>query len=429
MAGRLRGSFAAAGRAEIAGLTGPSVVVDTTSSPTWIVGSEPTPTGLAIGVEAGRSYLAVSEAALLHPEVRPGVGKRLRKPDSAAAWMLIAPREFLEAAQPLVELRRRQGLTATAVAVEDVFAEFGFGESNPVAIRDFIAYAFHEGRIPPRYVLLLGDSTYDPKNYLATDVGDRIPSAIVKTSYLWTASDPTLAAVNGTDLVPDVAIGRLSARSVDEAQVLVSKLVAFEESGRGLAGAAVLVADNADAGGQFESDADDVARLLSPQRDIQKIYLRDQGLAGARAQVRAAFDAGAGIVSYVGHGGTAVWASENIFNSFDVATLQPQAAEPLLLTLDCLNGFFHFPPLDSLAEALVKAEGKGAIAAVAPSGLSLDAAAHVYHKALVQQIESGENRRLGDAMLSAQRAYADSGALPELLSIYHLFGDPGMRLP
>ena len=33
-----------------------------------------------------------------------------------------------------------------------------------------------------------------------------------------------------------------------------------------------------------------------------------------------------------------------------------------------------------------------------------------------------------DALLAAQKDYADGGAFPELLSIYHLFGDPGMRL-
>jgi hypothetical protein len=81
-----------------------------------------------------------------------------------------------------------------------------------------------------------------------------------------------------------------------------------------------------------------------------------------------------------------------------------------------------------LAEALVKADGKGAIAAFAPSGLSLDAPAHAYERALLREIESGRHARLGDAILAAQAAYADTGALPELLSIYHLFGDPAMEL-
>ena len=133
-------------------------------------------------------------------------------------------------------------------------------------------------------------------------------------------------------------------------------------------------------------------------------------------------------MSYVGHGGVAVWASENVFNNLDVASLVPQSRQPLLLTMNCLNGYFHGPTLDSLSEVLVKAEGKGAIAAFSPTGLSVDAAAHEYEKALVRELTSGRHQRLGDAVLAAQAAYADTGAMPELLSIYHLLGDPALKL-
>ncbi len=86
----------------------------------------------------------------------------------------------------------------------------------------------------------------------------------------------------------------------------------------------------------------------------------------------------------------------------------------------------HFPYLDSLAEALVKAEGKGAIATFSPSGMSVNGPASVYHEALLAELVSGRHRRLGDALLAAQVTYAHTGAIPELLSLYHLFGDPAL---
>ena len=256
---------------------------------------------------------------------------------------------------------------------------------------------------------------------------DWLPGLPVKTSYLWTVSDPAYASVNGEDLLPDLAIGRLPAGSVDEAQRLVEKVLAFENGGGRIDGPAVLVADNADAAGNFERDADEIASGLLQGRDVRKIYLSQQG-ANTRAAIKQAFDDGASLMSYVGHGATAVWASENIFRNQDVSSLVTQSRQPLLLTMNCLNGFFHFPPLNSLSEELLKAEGKGAIAAFSPSGLSLNDAAHLYHKALLQEILSGHHGRLGDAVLAAQREYADSGAFPELLSIYHLFGDPALRI-
>jgi peptidase C25-like protein len=111
-----------------------------------------------------------------------------------------------------------------------------------------------------------------------------------------------------------------------------------------------------------------------------------------------------------------------------VPYLQPQAQQPLLLTMNCLNGFFHFPPLNSLSEALLKAQGKGVVGAISPSGLSVNDPAHVFHKALLQEILSGRHERLGDAVLAAQEAYAQTGALPEILSIYNLLADPALRI-
>jgi hypothetical protein len=81
-----------------------------------------------------------------------------------------------------------------------------------------------------------------------------------------------------------------------------------------------------------------------------------------------------------------------------------------------------------LAEELLKVEDKGAIAAFSPSGLSLNDAAHVLHEALLEELMNGDHQRLGDAVLAAQSAYAERGAFPEMLVIYHLFGDPAMRI-
>jgi hypothetical protein len=46
----------------------------------------------------------------------------------------------------------------------------------------------------------------------------------------------------------------------------------------------------------------------------------------------------------------------------------------------------------------------------------------------MRELTIGKHRRLGDALLAAQAAYADTGAFPELLTIFHLVGDPGLTL-
>jgi hypothetical protein len=111
-----------------------------------------------------------------------------------------------------------------------------------------------------------------------------------------------------------------------------------------------------------------------------------------------------------------------------VAGLLPQPEQPFLLAMDCLNGFFHQPTLNALAEELVKADGKGAIGALAPSSLSVHWAARIYYEAVVRELTSGRHQRLGDALLAAQAAYLESGARPELLRTYQLLADPALGL-
>jgi hypothetical protein len=389
--------------------------------PRWI------PDASALRPEEGRRYLMVG-SDLKAPRVERARPTSLRSVARRADYLVLGPAALLPAAEPLLASRRRQGLRSVSIALEDIHAEFGFGEPSPESIRDLLAYAFHQWKKPaPRYVLLLGDATYDFKDYLGTGVSNQVPPLVVKTSYLWTASDAAYASVNGDDGLPDLAIGRLPAKTLREAESMVAKILAYEAGSAFTTGRVVVVADNPDAAGNFETAAGEIAQIAEA-RDPRRIFLRELGVEGSREAIRESFSEAPSLLSYVGHGGIHLWAQENVLDSAGVATLPPSEGWPLVLSVNCLNGYFHFPYFDSLGEALLKAEGSGAVASFAPSGLSLDEPAHVLHRALVSELLSGRHARLGDAVLAAQAAYADSGALPELLRIYHLLGDPALRL-
>ena len=427
--GVFEGSWAEAGVATLGGAASGSILLDITAAdgtgaaPSWLSRYDAAGGALRFRAEAGHRYLAVSQQSVRAPRVTAVVPSTLRATTNQADYLLITPRAFLAVAEPLLAQRQDQGLRVRAVAFEEIADEFGHGQASAEAIKSFLAYAYQSWSRPsPRYVLLLGDASYDPRNFTGTSLPSPLPALWAKTSYLWTVSDPLLAAVNGEDALPDLAIGRLPATSVEQAQLLVDKLLAWEDSGQALAGPAELVADNPDLAGDFEANADDIARsFLTGRSDV--LRLRELG-AETRPRIQAALDSGLSFLSYVGHGGAAVWASENVWNSWDAASLQAQSRQPLLLTLNCLNGYFVAPAYESLAESLLKAEGRGAIAAFSPSGLSLDGPAHQYHRALMAELTSGRHQRLGDAVLAAQQAYAQSGLMPELVSVYHLLGDP-----
>jgi hypothetical protein len=361
--------------------------------------------------------------------VRKPLVSRLTDSRNQADYIVIGPSAFLDAARPLLALREGEGLTTMAVPVEEVYSVFGHGESTPQSIQSFLSHAYHNWQTPSvRYVVLLGDATYDFKDVQGLGVVNRVPPLIIKTAYLWTASDPTLAAVNGEDILPDIAIGRLPAATVEEARAMVNKIIAYETGQVNLEGLKVLVADNPDQGGNFTASAENVASTLFAGEDVRKLYLEKLGRASTKSGIRDAFDNGASLVSYIGHGAIHLWADEDLLNIWQVPSLSPQSQQPIVLTMNCLNGYFHFPIFDSLAEALLKAEDRGAIAAFSPSGMSLNEPAHAYHVAVMEELLRGDNERLGDAILRAQETYLQTGVFPELLSIYHLFGDPAMKL-
>ena len=197
-----------------------------------------------------------------------------------------------------------------------MYSEFGYGESAPESLREFLSYAYHNWREPSlRYVVLLGDATFDFKDYFKTGVRNQVPPLMVKTRYMWTASDPSYVAVNGDDVLPDFAIGRMPAATVDEARVMVEKIVAYETGEASLAAPAVLIADNADKAGNFEADADELATTVLASKHPEKIYLSQLGRAATRSAIVDAFDRGASLMSYIGHGGIVIWASENVLTS------------------------------------------------------------------------------------------------------------------
>jgi hypothetical protein len=433
-AGVFEGTWDGSGVVTLAGAASGSILLDTTAAeaaggaPIWLRRFEARAGALRFRAAAGRRYLAVSPQALLAPRVEAPTASTLRRPANQADYLLIAPREFLSAAEPLRARREAQGLKVELVALEEIANEFGHGRPSAEAIRAFLAYAFQSWARPsPRYVLLLGDASYDPRNFTGEAQPAPLPALWARTSYLWTVSDPLLAAVNGEDELPDLAIGRLPATTLGQAQALVDKLLAWEDSGQALGGLAALVADNPDLGGDFDADIDAIAAGPLAGRPLTRLKLSELGGA-MRPAIRDALDGGLSLLSYVGHGGAAVWASENVWNSWDAASLRAQSQQPLLLALNCLNGYFVAPGFDSLAESLVKAEGRGAVAALSPSGLSLDGPAHRLHLALVAELVSGRHERLGDALLAAQASYARSGVMPELLSVYQLLGDPALPI-
>jgi hypothetical protein len=351
--------------------------------------------------------------------------------------------------------RQAQGLRVKVVDAEDVFDEFSYGIFAPEAILDFLAYAYTSWTPPaPQYVLLVGDSTRNPKNNpdpsLGTDgVTTYIPTYLTFTEHMGeTATDEWFVRVSGDDGISDLYIGRLPAKSVDEATIMVNKILAYESSlnTKSWEKNVLLLADDQRDGEEYEYEAifeimnNDVAALLpAAMNEPFKGYLNDYFDADdLSAEIIARINSGTFMVNYSGHSSIQILANhrinyENIFNNADVATLTNSNMYPLFVGMGCLSGHFVYPEdwnFPSLAEALLRAEDKGAAAALMSTGLTTTEGQHILDAALFDAIFNQDVRVLGQAVSNAKQTLMANGdsLFEEVHETFLLFGDPAMTL-
>ena len=138
---------------------------------------------------------------------------------------------------------------------------------------------------------------------------------------------PTLAALNGDDLLPDLAIGRLPATTLAQAQTLVAKILDWEDQGHSFDGNVALVADNPDLAGDFDADVRDIQASFFAGRDVTLHPLRPDRKPRHRTRPDPRrLQPGLSLISYVGHGGGILWATENMLGLLE--TPSPSSPSP-----------------------------------------------------------------------------------------------------
>ncbi len=131
-----------------------------------------------------------------------------------------------------------------------------------------------------------------------------MPPYMIATPYGLSASENRLADVDGSDDgLPEMVMGLLPAKTVEDLTGMIDKIIAYEESAGDWKNNVLMVADNPDDGGDFTSDSDAVATLVPDGYTTTSIYLEDLGLSETRDALTTGFNDGAFLVNYFGHAG------------------------------------------------------------------------------------------------------------------------------
>lgn len=368
--------------------TSPTGLVRITVPPAQITGAGPFTISFQDSIVSDRIYAASVKAALLAPlSIVQDVPSNLRSASNGADYIVVTDASFVAALAPLTTLRASQGKRVLVATTDDVYDEFSSGIFDPTAIRSFLAYAYANYVAPaPQFVLLAGDAHIDYQNYLGSNVKQYVPAVLVNISgFGETPSDNEYVTLAGGDLLPEMYAGRLPARSTTDITDMVNKIVLYENSPpiAALNAQSMLVADNDDVA--FEAILNQYATFLPPTMAVDRVFLSQIGDPNStKAAIKAGFDAGSLMTTYMGHGSATQWASECIWagglvapcNATDQNTLLANDMPSFVVALNCINGYFvdlfnagsnhvNF----SLAELMAKKDRRGAIAMWAPAAL------------------------------------------------------------
>jgi len=399
-------------------------------------------------------YLVTSETNFLTPEkIEKDRASELAAVENHSDYLIITHKDFGDHLGDLRALRESQGLRVTQVDVQDTYDEFNFGITDPGAIKDFLQYTYYNWTSPaPIYVLLVGDGHFNPKNYNTGIWGfgrdSFIPPYLVIADPLIgeTASDNHFVSIVGDDGLPDMMIGRMSVNNTDQVTALIDKILTYEQTPvEGDWNKQVLaLADNTDAAGSFPAMSEGLLSCCLPDNfPAHKIYLgiTQSDIDAARAEFIAGFNAGKFIINYIGHGAYSQWAgrddnqslSGHLLKTAEVSGLTNDGKYPVILSMSCFEGMFHFPhlegsPYEAMAEVVTKADEKGAIASWSPTGAGLAAGHDILNKGFFNAVFKNGVQTIGEATLKGKLDLWATGSNLDLVDTFMLFGDPALTI-
>lgn len=370
----------------------------------------------------GRLMFAASNEAVKQPaSIVQNIPSALSTTAHNGKLLIITHKNFTTQASDWANYRSGQGTTVKIVDVEDIFDEFNFGNAASLSIRNFLQFAKNNWQTPPDYVLLMGDASYDPRNYLGGGNWNLVPSKMVDTLYSETGSDDSLADFNNDGLA-EIPIGRIPTRTTANAALALNKVITFETNlSQAISRGALCVSDLPE-GYDFTAVCNRVFSELSP--NFNKTFL-NRGDADAHNQLLNSLNSGRYIVNYTGHGSVTAWSSvSSFFNSSQTGQLT-NSNLTLFTMLTCLNGYFVEPTSLSLGESLLFSTNGGAVSAWASSGLTTPDIQEIMARRFYNKLSEGSIPRLGDLINDAKTAIPFGS---DVRLSWALLGDPMLKV-
>jgi hypothetical protein len=386
-----------------------------------------------------------------------------------ADYLIIAHPAYVAEAIRLGEWhRQRSGFSYHVTTPQAIYHEFSAGTPDVTALRDFVRMFWLRAQTPaerPKFLLLMGNATYDFKNQLVG--GNQVPAYAARQSLFppeayisddyFTFMDETEGFWGENDFATwndnsvqrdgmDLAVGRLPVRSVDEARQMVDKLMRYGSS----ASAGAWKRETLFVGDIYKNECNHMAEADLLVRDgvepnapclvANKVYLdafpavstaNGVRYPAARQRILEQVNKGALIVNYTGHGGVNGFSNSEIFELPDIQSMTNGDRMALWITATCDFGRYDNPAEVCGARELLVAPNGGAmglftsVRSVFSNG-NYAFNLNVYRHLFSYLVDEGRYITLGEAM---QRAKNDTWLFhPINTRAFSYLGDPALNL-
>lgn len=409
------------------------------------------------------------------PEYVYGITNQDHHADPFADMVIIIPttQKLKAQAERLKTMHeQKDGLRVTIVPADELFNEFSSGTPDANAYRRYLKMLYDRAGTDvdmPRYLLLLGDGAWDNR-MLSTEWKDYSPDDFLLCYESENSSSATDCYVTddyfclldddegGSMLVAkgDVAVGRISARTADDAGIAVDKIESYvnNENAGAWQNQLCFMGDDGNENAHMQ-DADSVAReveRLYPTYQIKRVmwdaYTRVSSSTGnsypdVTRLIKQQMQQGALIMNYSGHGRADAISHEYVLRLADFENVSSRL--PLWLTASC-----DIMPFDGQEEnigetAFFNKKG-GAVAFYGTTRTVYQTQNRLMNLAFTRHVlsqnNSGQLLPIGEAVRRAKNELIETGIITGYANgqpiyssdrtqnklQYTLLGDPAMRL-
>jgi hypothetical protein len=373
--------------------------------------------------------------------------------------LIVADPSLMQAAERLAAFHRQRGLSVHIEFPSRIYNEFSAGIADPTAIRNYVRmlHTRSSGSAAQqlRYLLLFGGASYIFKgaegvktnqvpSYQSDVSLDPLSTYVTDDYFGYLDSLEDIRAQQPAPML-DLAIGRIPARTLQQANTAVDKIISYHQPaslGSWRTGL-TLVADDEDFNLHLY-DAEYHAEMIKrdfPDWQVRKIYLdayeQQSNAGGSRypevnRKILDNVNSGTLIWNYSGHGGSSRLAQEVVLDASTLSDWENTQRLPLLITATCDFAPFDDPAQFSLGEELLVGRKNGGIGLMTTTRLvfasSNKVINHNFLRYILRKDKVGRFPAIGDALRDSKNFTVSSSGDYINARKFIMLGDPAMKL-